>query len=143
MKRSEKMHRLLEINQLQERVAASAFASADERHRRLEVQLARLEDYWQEYSVQLETLKGITSSAEELRKQQNFLVKLNDAIAQQQRELAQSTEQLEKSQSSLRERSMEVEKVRRATASIEAEEQSLERRRAQKEYDELYAKHKR
>ena len=143
MKRSDKMAKLLKINKLHERLAASEFASASDQHDRVEEQLTRLEQYWDEYSVQLESLKQVTSSVDALRTHQDFLTRLNEAITQQRGELSKSGEALENSQNRLLECSIEVEKIRKARDSLREKEQVEERRQRQKEHDELVSNRRR
>jgi len=139
MKRSDRMAKLHRINQLHEKRAAANFANASQHHDQLQEQLQKLEDYWNEYSVKLEQLKTSTNCAAALREHQQFLNKLDDAIAQQRAELEQSESNLEASQNDLVERSVEVKKIEKATASIRKQELASEHRKSQKEMDELYA----
>jgi len=131
-----KLHR---INQLHEKRAATNFANASQRHDQLQDQLHKLQAYWNEYSVKLEELKTSTKCAAALREHQQFLNKLDDAIAQQRTELEQSAANLEASQNELVERGVEVKKIEKATDSIRKQELASERKKFQKETDELYA----
>ena len=140
MKRSERMAKLHRINQLHEKQAAINFASASQHHDQLQSQLQKLEEYWNEYSVKLEELKSSTNCAAALREHQQFLHKLDEAIAQQRTELEKSATQLEASQNDLLDRSVEVKKIEKATASIRKQELANEHKKTQKETDELYAK---
>ena len=140
MKRSDRMAKLHQINLLQEKQAAASFASASNHYEQLQNQLRKLEEYWNEYSQQLEVLKTSTNCAMALREHQQFLNRLDEAITQQRTELERSAAQLAASQRELLERSVEVKKIEKATANIRAQELASERKKEQKETDELYAK---
>lgn len=139
MKRSQRMARLHRINQLQEKLAASNFASVRERHEQLEQQLDRLRDYWNEYSTRLEELKKTTSSARELREHLQFLGKLDEAIRQQQEALAKSAAQLHNAEAEFLERRVDTRKIEKATASMRRQELVSEQQQIQKEMDDIYA----
>lgn len=139
MKRSQRMARLHRINQLQEKLAASNFASVRERHEQLEQQLDRLRDYWNEYSTRLEELKKTTSSARELREHLQFLGKLDEAIRQQQETLAKSAAQLHNAEAEFLERRVDTRKIEKATASMRRQELVSEQQQIQKEMDDIYA----
>jgi len=133
------MARLHRINQLQEKLAASNFASVRERHEQLEQQLDRLRDYWNEYSTRLEELKKTTSSARELREHLQFLGKLDEAIRQQQETLAKSAAQLHNAEAEFLERRVDTRKIEKATASMRRQELVSEQQQIQKEMDDIYA----
>jgi len=139
VKRSQRMARLHRINQLQEKLAASNFASVRERHEQLEQQLDRLRDYWNEYSTRLEELKKTTSSARELREHLQFLGKLDEAIRQQQETLAKSAAQLHNAEAEFLERRVDTRKIEKATASMRRQELVSEQQQIQKEMDDIYA----
>ncbi len=139
MKRSQRMARLHRINQLQEKLAASNFASVRERHEQLEQQLDRLRDYWNEYSTRLEELKKTTSSARELHEHLQFLGKLDEAIRQQQEALAKSAAQLHNAEAEFLERRVDTRKIEKATASMRRQELVSEQQQIQKEMDDIYA----
>ena len=139
MKRSERMSRLHKVNLLQEQRAAAFHASARERQQLLEAQLNKLEEYWQEYSIRLETLKTSTTCARELQEHHHFLGKLDEAIAQQRAELANAEEALQQSHQVLVDSSVEAKKIEKAATSLRDQELALEQKKLQKEIDELYA----
>lgn len=136
MSQSQRLRKVLEVAEREERTAAEALAQSEQRVLRQREKQAELERYEVDYR---ETLRGRASAgmaASSLRDFHVFIGRLGDAILQQTRVVAQASSERDLCDERWRAAAQRTQSVRKVMERALAEEMHRAQRREQNETDE-------
>lgn len=137
MKKTDQLDKVALIKDIREKEASRNLADDNARHENLQMQLAKLTAYREEYEERLNNQLDAIDSANSLRDYHNFIRVLDAAIKEQQQAIFECARQLQLSRNRWAESRSEVKKVETLREKAQERIRQAEARQEQKDSDEL------
>ncbi len=137
MKNTQQLDKVALINELREKDASRNLADDNARHEELQLQLARLTAYRDEYQQKLSTQLSSMESANAIRDYHNFIRVLDHAIKDQEMAINDCANQLRTSKDRWIHSKSEVKKIENIKDKVEQQNRLELSRLEQKQSDEM------